>query len=98
MIVNDYYIELPIKNILKEGRTTKPELCDKRYVVYFDPLRPGEGVHINADYKIQGNIIKLNRYYDRKLCKTRMEFELYKLTRMDYIEKQAYNAYMDGAR
>ncbi len=27
MAVNDYYIELPIKNILKEGRTTKPELC-----------------------------------------------------------------------
>ena len=98
MAVNDYYVELPIKNILKEGRTTKPGLCDKRYVVYFDPLRPGEGVHINADYKIQGNVIKINRKYDRRLCKTIKEFELYQKTKSDYIEGQAYNAYMDGAR
>lgn len=50
------YIELPVRNILKEGVTTKPGFCNTKYVVYFDKIRP------------------------------------------EYIERQAYDAYMDGAR
>ncbi len=95
--MNDY-IELPVKNILKESRTTKPGLCNIRYVVYFDPSRAGKAVHVNTDYKIQGNIIKMNKYYDRSLCETPEQFKLLEKTRGDYIEGQAYNSYMDGAR
>lgn len=92
------YIELPVKNILKEGQTTKPGFCNTKYVVYFDPSRPVKRVHVNTNYSINGDTIKMNRYYDRGLCETPEDFEYFDKLKPEYIERQAYDAYMDGAR
>lgn len=89
------YIELPVSNVLKEGVTTKPELCDKKYVVYINKSDSRQKVRVNTDYLLYDDYIKLNMYYDRGLCDT---IEQYHELDLPYIESQAYGAWMDGAR
>lgn len=89
------FIELPIKNIIKESQTTSPGLCDRKYVVYLDKRNRGRKIRVNTCYIQNGGKIKLNRYYDRGLCDTIEEYEKLELR---YIEGEAYGSYMDGAR
>lgn len=89
------YIKLQLDNIIKEGKTTAPEYCNKKYVIYYNPKETGRKVRINTDYYKNDNVIKLCKSYDRGLCDTMEEYEKLDLK---YIESQAYGSWMDGAR
>jgi len=89
------YITLSVECIIREARTTKPEYLDLKYVIYFDSTNRSKKVRVNTYYLCSGGKIQLCRYYDGGLCRTPEELEQLDL---DYIEAQAYNAYMNGAR
>lgn len=89
------FIELPIKNILKEGKTENIAYNNKEYIIYYDEVRESQKIRINAYYFKDKEAIRLCKYYDRGLCNTLAE---YKSLKSDYIEEMAYGAYMDGAR
>ncbi len=85
------FIEIPISQIIKESQTETPSYCDKKYMIYDS----GEKIHINACHSFQGEKARLCIHYDRKLCDT---LEEYNHMPVEYIEAQAYGAWMDGAR
>lgn len=89
------FIKLSSDNIIKESETTIPKYCNKKYIIYKDPHRSKQKIRINTEYNMEGDVVRLCRYYDRALC-DEIE-ELQKLS-LDYIESQAYNSWMDGAR
>lgn len=92
--MNDY-IEIFNEAVLKESQTTKPGFCDTKYIIYLNPASPGQKIRVNTYYRSTGDKISLCQYYDRGLCDTMDEY--WHLT-LDYIENQAYGAWMDGAR
>lgn len=52
-------------------------------------------IKVSTYYAVKGSKARLCIYYDRGLCGTVKE---YCGLSTDYIEEQAYGAYMDGAR
>ena len=89
------FIEISADNIIKESRTEKPDRCDKQYIVYLSPDDSHAKIRVNTYYRLQGKTVSLCTYYDRGLCDT---LEEYNRLPVDYVERQAYNSWMDGAR
>lgn len=89
------YIELSIKNVLKESQTTFSGYCDTKYVIYINENDSRRKIRVNTYFKKYDDKISLCKYYDRGLCDTMEEYEKLDL---HYIESQAYGAWMDGAR
>lgn len=83
---------IPYPNILREGRTVKSR---DAYIIYLSPEDTKYQVHINTFYIKRDNEVEICMGYDRCLCRTLNEY--YSLNQ-EYIESQAYGAYMDGAR
>lgn len=92
---SDWHIEITNATVLKEGQTTKPEYCGVRYVIYVSMENMGQKIRINARFIPRGDKITIDRHYDRALCDTMDE---YRRLSLDYIECQAYGAWMDGAK
>lgn len=86
-------IDIPYTSILKEGQTIRNG--GKNYIIYLNPEDSKYQVHINAYYIKRGSMVEICMQYDRSLCRTLREY--YSLN-PNYIESQAYGAYMDGAR
>lgn len=86
------YLHLPAENILKEDTSVKH---GTKYVIYINPEDYRQNIHINTFYILRGDSVELCTKYDRSLCGTIDEY--YRLD-PNYIESQAYGAYMDGAR
>ena len=91
----DDFNTIPLDYVIKEAQTTDPKYCDKKYVVYYNIKEKGQTIHINTYYIVEGDVINLCKYYDRRLCDT---IEEYKRLDESYIESQAYGSWMDGAR
>ena len=89
------FTEISVDNIIKESRTEKPGRCDKQYIVYLNPDDSHEKIRVNTYYRLQGKTVSLCTYYDRGLCDT---LEEYNRLSVDYVERQAYNSWMDGAK
>jgi len=96
------FIEISVDNIIKESKTKTPGYCDKQYIVYISPNDRHRKIHVNtyfyrvkSFFSLQKIKIRLCIYYDRALCET---LEEYHRLPVEYIEKQAYCSWMDGAR
>ncbi len=89
------FIKIPIENVIREGQTVTSGYCDKKYVIYFNKKGKGKKARINTYFLVENNMIELCKYYDRGLCDT---IEDYHKLDIDYIERQAYGSWMDGAR
>lgn len=89
------FIEISIKNALKESETTNVAYNNKEYIIYYDISRENKRVRINTYYFKDKEKLRLCKHYDRGLCDT---LEEYKGLKLDYIEEMAYGSWMDGAR
>lgn len=87
------YLDIPYTSILKEVKSEKRGCHD--YIVYLNPEDPKYQVHVNAFYIKRGSAVELCMKYDRSLCRTPNEYDFLD---PNYIESQAYGAFMDGAR
>ena len=95
--INDVvdFIEIPVENIIKESRIETPEYCDKNYIIYSSPGDARMKIRVNTYYLLQGKKVRLCTHYDRGLCDT---LEEYNRLPEEYIRKQVYCSWMDGAR
>lgn len=86
-------MNIPYTSILKECLAVKKG--SHNYIIYCNPEDPKYQVHVNAFYIKRDNAVEIRMNYDRSLCRTMYDY--YSLD-PNYIENQAYGAFMDGAR
>lgn len=94
------FIDVPVSNVLKESVTEIPKYCDKPYIVYRNPNHRNKKIRVNTYfYRIKFPFLppkmRLCIYYDRGLCDTLDEYHCLPI---EYIEREAYGSWMDGAR
>lgn len=99
------FIDIPVSSILKESVTKIPKYCHKPYIVYRNSNHCNKKIRVNTYFyrikfpflgeKFLPEKMRLCVYYDRGLCDT---FEEYNCLLIEYIEREAYGSWMDGAR
>ncbi|MDE5855111.1 MAG: hypothetical protein K2H19_08640, partial [Ruminococcus sp.] len=88
-------IKVPKNNIIMQGITHYP-WSSHRFIVYFHEYKNEMHIDVNAYFhETENGFYECLMYYNRHLCNN-LE-ELRQMT-FDDIERQAYGAYMDGAR
>ena len=89
------YKRIPSNAVVRESITTEEKYCCKKYIIYRDNRLRGKKIRINTEYQSNGDVVLINKYYDRGLYDSIEELEKLDLK---YIEGQAYGSWMDGAR
>ncbi len=88
------YFTIGPNSVIEEGHTAS-RFGEHDFIIYRRPTGQGEEIRVNTYYYDDNDRIKCCRNYDRKLCSSEVEYAA--LDRR-FIENQACNAWIDGAR